>query len=203
MENQNKDADLRLELRFKNARLWHAIYDRWGSVAAFCKATNNVYCQHVVGGLISLKGNPIHKRYGKPTEAALWLSNILNIPFGELFPPYLYEDRVPSLRVVELCGEDVLSLQEAENQGLLPASIQDHDYYDLKEKIKNVLHTLSAREEQVIHLRFMEGMTLQDIGKEMNLTKERVRQIEVKALRKLRHPSRRCELGRFLEGSDI
>ena len=64
----------------------------------------------------------------------------------------------------------------------------------LKEQLSNVLSTLTPREEMVLRLRFglEDGRTrtLEDVGKEFNVTRERIRQIEAKALRKLRHPSR-------------
>ncbi|MGB9707122.1 MAG: RNA polymerase sigma factor RpoD [Microgenomates group bacterium] len=73
----------------------------------------------------------------------------------------------------------------------------------LKENIKDVLDTLSDREAKVLKMRFgLDGykpMTLEDVGKEFGVTRERVRQIEVKALRKLRHPSRRMKLKDYLE----
>lgn len=56
--------------------------------------------------------------------------------------------------------------------------------------IDYVLSTLTEREQKVIQLRFVDGLSLKDTGKAFNVTKERIRQVEAKALRKLRHPSR-------------
>lgn len=73
----------------------------------------------------------------------------------------------------------------------------------LKEEIKNVLMTLQEREQEVLELRFglIDGTchTLEEVGKRFNVTRERIRQIEAKALRKLRHPSRAKKLKDFLE----
>ena len=72
----------------------------------------------------------------------------------------------------------------------------------LKEQLVEVLKTLTPREEKVLRLRFgiEDGRTrtLEDVGKEFNVTRERIRQIEAKALRKLRHPSRSKKLKDFL-----
>ena len=72
----------------------------------------------------------------------------------------------------------------------------------LKEEIKNVLMTLQEREQEVLELRFglVDGTshTLEEVGKKFNVTRERIRQIEAKALRKLRHPSRAKKLKDFL-----
>ncbi len=73
----------------------------------------------------------------------------------------------------------------------------------LKESLDDVLKTLTPREEKVIMLRFglADGhpRTLEEVGKEFNVTRERIRQIEAKALRKLRHPSRSKKLRDFLD----
>lgn len=73
----------------------------------------------------------------------------------------------------------------------------------LKEQIGNVLDTLTAREARVLQMRFglLDGRsrTLEEVGREFNVTRERIRQIEAKALRKLRHPSRSKKLKDFLD----
>ena len=75
-------------------------------------------------------------------------------------------------------------------------------YTMLKEQLTEVLSTLTPREEKVLRLRFgiEDGRTrtLEEVGKEFNVTRERIRQIEAKALRKLRHPSRSKKLKDFL-----
>ena len=75
-------------------------------------------------------------------------------------------------------------------------------YTLLKEQLVSVLSTLTPREEKVLKLRFglEDGRTrtLEEVGKEFNVTRERIRQIEAKALRKLRHPSRSKKLKDFL-----
>ena len=86
------------------------------------------------------------------------------------------------------------------------ASLSPEEYTEneiLKEKIKEVLQTLQPREQEVLELRFglVDGIchTLEDVGKKFNVTRERIRQIEAKALRKLRHPSRAKQLKDFLD----
>lgn len=73
----------------------------------------------------------------------------------------------------------------------------------LKEQLIQVLDTLTEREEKVLRLRFGlddgRARTLEEVGKEFNVTRERIRQIEAKALRKLRHPSRSKKLKDYLE----
>ncbi len=73
----------------------------------------------------------------------------------------------------------------------------------LKEQLSSVLHTLTDREQKVLRLRFGlddgRARTLEEVGKEFDVTRERIRQIEAKALRKLRHPSRSKKLKDYLE----
>ena len=75
---------------------------------------------------------------------------------------------------------------------------------NLKEQTESVLQTLTPREERVIKMRFGVGdgseHTLEEVGQNFAVTRERIRQIEAKALRKLRHPSRSRKLRAFLEG---
>ena len=94
---------------------------------------------------------------------------------------------------------------------------QEEDAYftekpELKKQMKEILNTLKPKEKKVIKLRFgfeespeeltpeQEGPTLEQVGKEFGVTRERIRQIEVKALRKLRHPSRSAKLRPYSQG---
>ena len=101
--------------------------------------------------------------------------------------------------------------EEEEEDSHLGDFIQDEDASEpseaasltlLKEQLAEVLDTLTPREKKVLELRFgmIDGRTrtLEEVGKEFNVTRERIRQIEAKALRKLRHPSRSKRLRDFL-----
>lgn len=84
-----------------------------------------------------------------------------------------------------------------------PAPAEQAAFTLLKEQLMEVLDTLTPREEKVLRLRFGlddgKARTLEEVGREFNVTRERIRQIEAKALRKLRHPSRSKKLKDFLE----
>ena len=84
-----------------------------------------------------------------------------------------------------------------------PAPAEAASHTLLREQLGEVLSTLTEREEKVLRLRFGledgRSLTLEEVGKEFSVTRERIRQIEAKALRKLRHPSRSKKLKDFLE----
>ena len=74
---------------------------------------------------------------------------------------------------------------------------------NLREATTKILSSLTAREERVLRMRFGIGMnsdhTLEEVGQQFSVTRERIRQIEAKALRKLKHPSRSKKLKSFLD----
>ena len=83
-------------------------------------------------------------------------------------------------------------------------SSANHVYQTIKnEATTKILSTLTPREERVLRMRFGVGMntdhTLEEVGLQFSVTRERIRQIEAKALRKLKHPSRSKQLKSFLE----
>ncbi len=88
-----------------------------------------------------------------------------------------------------------------DDDALAPADVASHTL--LREQLSDVLSTLTPREEKVLRLRFglEDGRprTLEEVGCEFNVTRERIRQIEAKALRKLRHPSRSRKLKDFID----
>ncbi len=121
---------------------------------------------------------------------------------------------VEKVREIQKISQDPVSLETPigeEEDSHLGDFIQDSDaqspadaaaYTLLKEQFQEVLGTLTPREARVLKLRFglEDGQmrTLEEVGKEFNVTRERIRQIEAKALRKLRHPSRSKKLKDFL-----
>ena len=85
----------------------------------------------------------------------------------------------------------------------IPVPAEEAAYTLLREQLEEVMETLTEREQKVIRLRYGLGdgrpRTLEEVGKEFNVTRERIRQIEAKALRKLRHPSRSRILKDYLD----
>ena len=126
------------------------------------------------------------------------------------------EIEIPVEKVMEIqkLAQDPVSLETPigeEDDSHLGDFIQDDDspapqdsaaYTMLKEQLNDVMGTLTSREAKVLRLRFGledgKARTLEEVGKEFNVTRERIRQIEAKALRKLRHPSRSKKLRDYM-----
>ena len=126
------------------------------------------------------------------------------------------EMEIPVEKVMEIqkIAQDPVSLETPigeEDDSHLGDFIQDDDspaphdsaaYTLLKEQLEEVMNTLTPREAKVLKLRFGledgKSRTLEEVGKEFNVTRERIRQIEAKALRKLRHPSRSKKLKDYM-----
>lgn len=99
--------------------------------------------------------------------------------------------------------EDDSHLGDFIQDHLMPVPAEAVDYEMLKQQLGEVLGTLTDREEQVLRMRFGIGdgrpRTLEEVGREFHVTRERIRQIEAKALRKLKHPTRSRKLKDYLE----
>jgi len=100
----------------------------------------------------------------------------------------------------DACFGDFIEDKAAENPSVMTANSL------LKEKLNAVLGSLNERERRIVEMRFGlldgYGRTLEELGKHYKVTRERIRQIEAKALRKLRHPTRAAHLKGFLEMAD-
>lgn len=141
------------------------------------------------------------------------ISSALERPVDFLFPPELLEaieEGVFHERKVQLEARRIISLTEAKRLGyprLLASGIEETERKAelslLKDQLKEVITTLTPREQNVITLRFgLDGSgtrTLDEVAYEFSVTCERIRQIEAKALRKLRHPARSKNLKDFLD----
>jgi RNA polymerase primary sigma factor len=96
-------------------------------------------------------------------------------------------------RVADTCDEDT-ELEDFIGDKNSPSPYSDAENKEISGYIKKVLGTLTPKEEKVIRMRFGIGVdrdhTLEEVGRHLTITRERVRQIEAKALRKLKHPSR-------------
>ncbi len=102
-----------------------------------------------------------------------------------------------------VCEEEDSHLGDFIQDDNVPVPADAAAFSLLQDQLQEVLNTLTPREQKVLRLRFGlddgRARTLEEVGKEFNVTRERIRQIEAKALRKLRHPSRSRKLKDYLD----
>jgi RNA polymerase sigma factor (sigma-70 family) len=197
------NGDLLVQSRFRNAIMWDAMA---GRTATEC--CREIGCpESTFGKFLNLKENP-RLANGTFRSTAVRIANYFRMLPEDLFPTTLYALTLPDRVERTFESERVmLSLQCAEARQLPDATSLDQKLFseELEEKVDDVLDTLTPREEKVIKMRF--GLedgheyTLDEIGEAFAICGQRVRQIEQKALNKLRHPSRTSKLRGFLEGA--
>lgn len=122
------------------------------------------------------------------------LCKILNATVGELFPRYVCDIKRGSY----LTSAQILNMSCGEYTNPKGTVDEKNEKKTLRKLIIKALATLTPREESVLRKRFIDGLTLESIGKRFNISRNRVRQIEAKALRKLRHPTRSRILKQFI-----
>jgi RNA polymerase sigma factor (sigma-70 family) len=208
---QKSDPLVRLRILTQNARMTDA------------RKENNLNGEQMAEMLKISRGRlrRIENLRAVPTEDEIAR---ISIALGQ-FPEYLFPDTLLTAvkantfakRETTLAEPQVVYLtQKQQNRLLLQSGEKDMDDLDeeiqkatLLEDVKEVLSTLTPREQRVIEYRFgfEDGgggrcRTLEETGKECNVSKERIRQIELKAMRKLRHPSRSRRLRHYLSGDD-
>ena len=200
---------LRLELRTRNNRLWHVIYDRWGSVRAFCDEFG--LCQSDVGRFLNLKDSPWNKKTGELKKTPQRIVDVTGRHVLWLFDADLYDQDVIPARILVAEVDQRLVLPESAAANVLALGPAPDDAPDdglsVNDLLHNALGTLTPREEDVVRRRFGlepydRAQPLEAIAEAFDVTRERVRQIEGKALRKLRGPLRGGPLRRALRGED-
>lgn len=137
-------------------------------------------------------------REPKPEEIA----KVMGIP-AERVREILKISQEPVSLETPVGEEDDSHLGDFIQDNNIPVPAEEAAYTLLREQLEEVMETLTEREQKVIRLRYGLGdgrpRTLEEVGKEFNVTRERIRQIEAKALRKLRHPSRSRILKDYLD----
>lgn len=190
--------DYRVEVRVKNNLLYDAIVGEYGSIKKFCEIFK--FSQCYIGELINMKIRSIYKeRSNELTDTVKRLCDVLGKSVGELFPTqyYLEKNKV----VLERNKEELVSLESCPEVLCLPAEDCTFDKVnnaELKRALDDVLDTLSPKEEEVIRLRHYEEESYDRIANKFGVCKERIRQIERKALSKLRQPGRSRKLKNYL-----
>ena len=179
--------EARIEIRIKNKPLFDAVMSQYESMRKFCDALPVPYVE--VSGLMTLRISPYLKDLTLSKTAQKIADHFFSEP-EDLFPPALY--KVKQNKIIVEVGLQNIDYRHAT---LITHGTVDKD---VKDAIEKVLKTLPAREQAVIQRRYWEEKTYQEIGEELRISRSRVQQIEVKALRRLRHPSRSRQLAEII-----
>lgn len=144
----------------------------------------------------SMRTSPISTK-GHWKGVPLALASFFNVMPEELFPDEVMSVTTPVV-VRKVFADELIAITNGSSRLCLPASAA-YDATELSEQLSEALHTLTPREQKVMRMRFHDDLTIEAVGCELFITRERARQIEMKALRKLRHPSRSKALRAFAD----
>lgn len=135
-----------------------------------------------VGLLVGMKRRPLHALSGEWLDSAFALSAALHME-----PEELWTEKQRGMALASNSRE--ISMSEDAVMQLASGDRLEHNVIASK-LVADALTTLSMREQDIIQARFFDGETFEEIGDRQGISKERIRQLEAKALRKLKHPSR-------------
>lgn len=147
-----------------------------------------------VGKLIGLKRRPLHALTGEWLDTAFALSAALHVE-----PEELWTEKQRGMALDSNTRE--VSMSEDAVMQLASGDRLEHNVIASK-LVADALTTLKPREQDIIHRRFFDGDTLEEIANSQGTSKERIRQLEAKALRKLKHPSRSRPLRQIIQGGE-
>jgi len=199
-----------MEVRVKNNRLWRLVHEQFPTEREAAE-TIGINLQYL-NSAINLRECPyatkyrreLGRRYGELFPWAMKICEyFMRLPEW-IFPPELYTNNKRKLAVIEMdrisfvglpSGQKVLQIaNESEPEELCRRELRES-------AVHNSLELLTMREKKIVKMRFGIGIerpqTLGQVGRKLRITKERVRQIEARAIRKLRHPSRSNPLRGF------
>lgn len=189
--------DYRLTIKVRNNRLLKAIEAVGGTPGQkWCEANGLDYAR--VNNLINMTRSPLTKDGDLFPDAAKLCEILGKLPEDLWSNEQLYPlER--NFSEIEMTHEQVVALLPQEQQQYLP-DFSELENEQTKALLSKALSTLTERECEVIKMRFDEDLTYDECAKRLNVSRERVRQIEVKALRKLRKPDR---VGIFVDAVDF
>lgn len=193
----------RIVARLKNNRLWQAIVEKWPDVQTQSEAARRLKISvQRIGHLLNMSYWPAEKRHFEETGEIVWTSLAEKIWFKlEKDPDYLFDPKYYRIKPLALALE--FKPKELEESGFL--SLEGPDVSDLgllRHDLIKTLATLTPRQEQVLRARFGVGeqeKSMEEIGEKLHMVKQRVGQIEAKALRKLRYPGRSSRLKSYVD----
>ncbi len=195
--------EYRIEIKVKNNIIVKKIENAgYKTIGEFCRLNNLLSQASRLGDIVNMKSSPLRSD-GDWQKIIIKVSDILGCDPQDLFTDVQINTILRSnKRNIEVKEAEMKFILDQSNQHkLLEQVIHDEER---NKTIDDVLNTLTPREKKILEMRmgmgeFSDILTLEEVGREFGINRERVRQIECKALRKLRHPSRCDVLREFLE----
>lgn len=193
--------DFRVEIRIKNNALYSAIFQKYKSVRHFCR--EHGLTESFIGLMINLRKNAVFKTDGTGyTATAIKVAEVLQQLPEDLFNPEIYE--VVTNKMV--FQKDILSIQDVQKPLLIetiPDTIDKLQNDGLKEALNKLLDNYPSRDVAILKMRFgidhPRPYTLKECGRKYGITIERIRQIEIRILRRLRYSKKNRLVRGFLE----
>lgn len=180
--------DYELQLKIKNAPMLNAMRDKGINNAAELSRLTGI-SQSQIGDFLNLK-NTCFNRHGVAKPTVIKIADYLSVTPDMLFPEQHLHDPLSKNTFKAQVDAEQMFLLASPEQDLDPVKlISDEGAFE-----KMIDCGLTSREQNLIRMRFSDDMTLREVGEVFDVTVERVRQIEIKALRKMRHPKRRGQI---------
>ena len=189
--------DYRLTIKVRNNRLLKAIEDSGGTPGGkWCAANGLGYSR--VNDLVNMTSSPLTAEGELHRDAARLCEVLGKLPEDLWGNEQLYPlER--NFSEMEMDHAQVVALLPQEQQSYLP-DFSNLEHEQTRKLVSAALSTLTQREQEVIQMRYTDELTLDECGSRLDLTRERVCQIEIKAIRKLRRPER---VGMFIDAVDF
>jgi len=179
--------DYRVTVKVRNNRMLKAI-EATGTIVGrkWCKANGLSYAK--INDLINMTTSPLMED-GTLHPVAARLCELLNVIPDDLWSSEQLHPLERNFSSMEMSHEQVVAMLPAEQQSVM-LDTSSFEEGQTRALLQKTIATLNAQEQEVIHLRFDEDLTLKEAGTRLGLSVERIRQIEHRALRKLRNPMR-------------
>jgi RNA polymerase sigma factor (sigma-70 family) len=170
-------SDFNIQIKVRNGRLLRAIRRKYGSSAELCRKCG--VSQRMLSRYLVMRESPILLN-GDWKESAFDISSAVGIEPEEIWPEYMRRIEMRKSTVeLDASLDEIASLPSVESATAIKLAAM------------KILGTdrLSARQRKVLNMRFFDGLTLEEVGQIEGVNRERIRQIECKAMRAIKHPA--------------
>lgn len=196
--------EYRIDFKVRNNVILYKLEEAgYKSIGEVCRLHGMMKYASNIGDVVAMKQSPL-KPDGEFRPCIIWLAEIIGCAEIDLFTD-------TQINTILKTNKKSISVNEAEMKFMLESSEQKNKMLEeivendqMENSLNKELKTLTLGEQKIINMRFGLGeysriYTLDECGKEVGCDRERIRQIEARALRKLRHPSRAGNLREFIE----